>query len=117
MTTRPRTPATGRTAARPDPGARLGRFTADIGLPRRTVTGRAGARRITVRVDQPQERTLAFDSADPDGSPAVSRGSETTEAHVLQERRGHGPGARRPRSALGADPQGAPAAGAACPGW
>lgn len=67
-----------------------GRFTADIGLPRWTVTGRAGGRRIAVRVDQPAERTLALDYADPDGSPAVCRNSETADAHVLLERRGRG---------------------------
>ncbi|MFG2301688.1 hypothetical protein [Actinacidiphila glaucinigra] len=70
--------------------AGLGRFTADIGLPRWSVRGRAGGRRITVRVDQPDERTLALDYADPDGSPAVCRNSETADAHVLLERRGRG---------------------------
>ncbi|MFJ5216315.1 hypothetical protein ACIP98_16535 [Streptomyces sp. NPDC088354] len=70
--------------------AGLRRFTADIGLPQWTVTGRAGRRRVTVRVVQYPERTLALDYADPDGAAAVCRNSETADAHVLLERRAAG---------------------------
>lgn len=70
--------------------AGLRRFTAAIGLPQWTVTGRAGRRRVTVRVTQHPERTLALDYADPDGAAAVCRNSETADAHVLLERRDAG---------------------------
>ncbi|MFJ6632838.1 hypothetical protein ACIQMR_15810 [Streptomyces sp. NPDC091376] len=63
-----------------------GRFRAAIGLPTWTVTGRAGLRRIRVDVTQPEDRTLALDYTDPDGSPAVCRNSERADAHVLLER-------------------------------
>ncbi|MEU8847963.1 hypothetical protein AB0C70_17320 [Streptomyces sp. NPDC048564] len=66
--------------------AGLGRFRADIGLPEWHVTGRAGRRRIRVTVTQPQERTLALDYTDPDGSPAVCRNTETADAVVSVER-------------------------------
>ncbi|MFC4495978.1 hypothetical protein ACFPA8_17795 [Streptomyces ovatisporus] len=66
--------------------AGVGRFRADIGLPVWNVTGRSGMRRIKVVVTQPEERTLALDYTDPDGSGAVCRNSETADAHILLER-------------------------------
>jgi hypothetical protein len=66
--------------------AGAGRFRADIGLPVWSVTGRSGLRRIRVHVTQPEERTLALDYKDPDGSPAVCRNSETADARILLER-------------------------------
>ncbi|KUJ65805.1 hypothetical protein ACZ90_43580 [Streptomyces albus subsp. albus] len=67
--------------------AGLGRFRADIGLPRWTVTGRAGSRRIRVEVVQRPEHTLALGYTDPDGSPVVCRNSERADAHILLEHR------------------------------
>ncbi|WP_405890233.1 hypothetical protein OG427_17530 [Streptomyces sp. NBC_00133] len=64
----------------------IGRFRAAVGLPTWTVTGRAGLRRIRVEVTQPEERTLALDYTDPDGSHAICRNSESADAHVLLER-------------------------------
>ncbi|MFI2454247.1 hypothetical protein [Streptomyces sp. NPDC019539] len=66
--------------------AGLGRFRAAVGLPVWTISGRAGLRRIRVEVTQPEDRTLALDYTDPDGSPAVCRNSERADAHVLLER-------------------------------
>ncbi|MEV6115876.1 hypothetical protein AB0L59_26035 [Streptomyces sp. NPDC052109] len=66
--------------------AGIGRFRADIGLPRWRVEGRAGLRRIRVTVNQPPEHTLALDYTDPDGSPAVCRNSERADADVHLER-------------------------------
>lgn len=63
-----------------------GRFRARIGLPRWSVSGRAGLRRIHVTVTQPEERTLALDYTDPDGSRAVCRNSETADARIRLER-------------------------------
>ncbi|MEV6315797.1 hypothetical protein [Streptomyces sp. NPDC051776] len=79
---------------RPERGAigwaGAGRFRADIGLPEWTVTGSAGGRRIRVTVTQPEERTLALDYTDPDGSHAVCRNSESADAHIVLERRQRG---------------------------
>ncbi|MFH8369774.1 hypothetical protein [Streptomyces sp. NPDC018031] len=66
--------------------AGAGRFTARIALPAWTVTGRAGLRRIRVEVTQPADRTLTLDYADPDGTPAVCRNSETADARVVLQR-------------------------------
>lgn len=66
--------------------AGLGRFRARVGLPTWEVEGRSGLRRIRVEVTQPEERTLALDYTDPDGSGAVCRNSETADARVLLER-------------------------------
>ncbi|MEU6665934.1 hypothetical protein [Streptomyces sp. NPDC046727] len=66
--------------------AGVGRFRADIGLPRWRVEGRAGLRRIRVTVTQPPEGTLALDYTDPDGSAAVCRNSERADAEVRLER-------------------------------
>ncbi|MEW2422901.1 hypothetical protein AB0911_20385 [Streptomyces nigra] len=66
--------------------AGVGRFTADLALPRWQVTGRAGLRRIRVTVTQPPERTLALDYTDPDGSAAVCRNSESADAEITLER-------------------------------
>ncbi|MFJ3923273.1 hypothetical protein [Streptomyces sp. NPDC090022] len=66
--------------------AGAGRFRAELGVPVWTVTGRAGLRRIRVRITLPAERTLALDYADPDGSPAVCRNSERADAVVEYER-------------------------------
>ncbi|WP_328540352.1 hypothetical protein [Streptomyces sp. NBC_00344] len=64
----------------------LGRFRAEVGLPTWSVTGRAGPRRIRVTVHQPEERTLALEYTDPDGSRAVCRNSVGADAHVVLER-------------------------------
>lgn len=66
--------------------AGLGRFKARVSLPTWTVTGRSGLRRVRVEVTQPEDRTLALDYTDPDGSGAVCRNSETADAHVVLER-------------------------------
>ncbi|MFD9001428.1 hypothetical protein ACFV0T_10725 [Streptomyces sp. NPDC059582] len=66
--------------------AGLGRFRADIGLPQWQITGRAGLRRLRVRVTQPEDRTLTLQYTDPDGSHAVCRNSERAHAHVELER-------------------------------
>ncbi|MFJ9411164.1 hypothetical protein [Streptomyces sp. NPDC101393] len=63
-----------------------GRFRARIGLPSWTVTGRSGLRRIRVLVTQPENRTLALEYTDPDGSTAVCRNSETSHARVVLQR-------------------------------
>ncbi|MFF8786292.1 hypothetical protein [Streptomyces sp. NPDC015125] len=63
-----------------------GRFRARIGLPSWTVTGRSGLHRIRVRVTQPVDRTLALEYTDPDGSTAVCRNSETSDARIEWER-------------------------------
>lgn len=63
-----------------------GRFRAAIDLPTWTVTGRSGLRRIRVEVTQPADRTLTLDYTDPDGSAAICRNSERSDAHVLLER-------------------------------
>ncbi|MCX5233253.1 hypothetical protein [Streptomyces sp. NBC_00233] len=65
--------------------AGLGRFSSTIGLPRWTVTGRVGLRRIRVEVTQPDDGTLALTYTDPDGSGAVCRNSERADAQVLLE--------------------------------
>ncbi len=76
-----------RGALRPAIGwAGLGRFTADIGLPTWTVTGRTLLRRVRVTVTQPEERTLALEYTDPDGSRAVCRNSEAADAEIVLER-------------------------------
>ncbi|WP_431676323.1 hypothetical protein [Kitasatospora sp. KL5] len=76
-----------RSALRPAVGwAGLGRFTANIGLPAWTLTGRTLLRRIRVTVTQPQERTLALEYTDPDGSRAMCRNSEAADATVVLER-------------------------------
>ncbi|MGW6056676.1 hypothetical protein [Streptomyces sp. NPDC055189] len=66
--------------------AGLGRFKADLGLPRWTVTGRSGLRRIRVEVTQAEERTLHLDYADPDGTPATCHNSERADAVIRLER-------------------------------
>ncbi|MCH6163684.1 hypothetical protein [Streptomyces marispadix] len=66
--------------------AGLGRFKARVALPTWTVRGRSGLRRIRVEVTQPEERTLALDYTDPDGSGAVCRNSETADARIVLER-------------------------------
>ncbi|MGW4600747.1 hypothetical protein ACWEOA_36530 [Streptomyces sp. NPDC004457] len=66
--------------------AGIGRFRADIGLPRWRVEGRAGLRRIRVTVTQPPDGTLALDYTDPDGSAAVCHNSERADADVRVER-------------------------------
>ncbi|NLU73088.1 hypothetical protein HCC61_10420 [Streptomyces sp. HNM0575] len=63
-----------------------GRFKARVSLPTWTVTGRSGLRRIRVEVTQPEQRTLALDYTDPDGSGAVCRNSETADARIVLER-------------------------------
>ncbi|MEU6763959.1 hypothetical protein ABZ916_15720 [Streptomyces sp. NPDC046853] len=63
-----------------------GRFTADLGLPRWTVSGRSGLRRIRVEVTQAEERTLHLDYADPDGTPATCHNSERADAAIRLER-------------------------------
>ncbi|MGW8356534.1 hypothetical protein [Streptomyces wedmorensis] len=76
-----------RSASRPAIGwAGLGRFTANIALPTWTVTGRTLLRRIRVTVTQPEERTLALEYTDPDGSRAVCRNSEAADAEIVLER-------------------------------
>ncbi|WP_258055951.1 hypothetical protein [Streptomyces sp. Ru62] len=66
--------------------AGIGRFRADIGLPRWRVEGRAGLRRIRVTVTQPPDGTLALDYTDPDGTAAVCHNSERADADVRVER-------------------------------
>ncbi|MEV8099248.1 hypothetical protein [Kitasatospora sp. NPDC085879] len=76
-----------RSAMRPAVGwAGWGRFTAHIALPTWTVTGRTLLRRIRVTVTQPEERTLALEYTDPDGSRAVCRNSEVADAEIVLER-------------------------------
>ncbi|MEW1691220.1 hypothetical protein ACIQOF_17815 [Streptomyces sp. NPDC091265] len=66
--------------------AGFGRFRATIGTPDWTVSGRAGLRRIRVRVTQPADRTLTLDYQDPDGTMNVCRNSERADAEVVVER-------------------------------
>ncbi|MFH8484937.1 hypothetical protein [Streptomyces longisporoflavus] len=66
--------------------AGLCRFKADIGLPRWTVTGRSGLRRIRVEVTQAEERTLQLDYADPDGAAATCHNSERADAVIHVDR-------------------------------
>ncbi|MEV4416325.1 hypothetical protein [Catellatospora sp. NPDC049609] len=64
------------------------RFRADIGLPRWTVTGASGGRRLQVTVHQPPERTLAVAYTDPDGRTCTCHNTEVADADILLERRG-----------------------------
>lgn len=67
----------------------IGRFRGRPQLPTWTVRGRAGGRRITVRVHLPEARRTSVDYVDPDGSRAVCHNSERADAHVtLEQRRG-----------------------------
>ncbi|MEU9129415.1 hypothetical protein AB0D08_15145 [Kitasatospora sp. NPDC048540] len=76
----------GRTWPRSSARSALGGFRTVIGLPEWTVTGRTALRRITVTVRQPEDRTLALDYTDPDGSRAVCRNSESADARITVER-------------------------------
>jgi hypothetical protein len=71
----------------PRPLAASLRLRARIGLPRWTVTGRVGDRRIRVEVSQPEESTVAVDYADPDGAPAVCHNCERASAVIVLQRR------------------------------
>ncbi|MEV7181616.1 hypothetical protein [Kitasatospora sp. NPDC093679] len=76
-----------RTALRPAVGwAGASRFRARLGLPTWTVTGRTLLHRVRVTVTQPEERTLALEYTDPDGSRAVCRNSEAADAEIVLER-------------------------------
>lgn len=70
-----------------DPLVASARMRADIGLPRWTVRGRSGDRRIDIEVTQPPEATVAVDYADPDGAPAVCRNTERADAVIVLRRR------------------------------
>ncbi|MGJ5760776.1 hypothetical protein [Streptomyces galbus] len=69
-------------------GAR--RFTARPELPAWSVRGRAGGRRVTVRVHLPEEHRTAVAYTDPDGSGATCHNSERADVHVRLERRSAG---------------------------
>jgi hypothetical protein len=66
--------------------AGIGRFRADIRLPKWRVEGRAGLSRIQVTVTQPPQQTLTLGYTDPDGSTAVCRNSERADVVVSLER-------------------------------
>ncbi|MEU4683499.1 hypothetical protein [Streptomyces xinghaiensis] len=70
-----------------DPLLAAPRFTADIGLPEWTVTGRAGRRRLRVEVRQDPADCVALSYTDPDGATATCTNSERASAEVVTERR------------------------------
>ena len=70
-----------------DPLLNARHFRPHLDLPQWTVRGRAGDHRITVTVRQPDDRTLAVDYANPDGSPTVCRNTERADAQILWEAR------------------------------
>jgi hypothetical protein len=70
-----------------DPLLAAWRFRARIDLPRWSVTGRVGRRRLRVAVAQPPDRTLAVPYRDPDGRPAVCHNCERADASIVLERR------------------------------
>jgi hypothetical protein len=70
-----------------DPLLAAWRFRARIDLPRWSVTGGYGGRRLRVDVEQPPERTLAVPYRDPDGRAAVCHNSERSDASIVLQRR------------------------------
>jgi hypothetical protein len=64
----------------------VGRFRGRPQVPTWTVRGRAGGRRIAVRVDLPEERRTAVGYTDPDGGRATCHNSERADVHVRLER-------------------------------
>ncbi|MEV3970394.1 hypothetical protein AB0K68_19945 [Streptomyces sp. NPDC050698] len=65
----------------------VGRFRGRPRLPTWTVRGRAGGRRIAVRVHLPEESRTAVGYTDPDGSRAICNNSERADVQVSLERR------------------------------
>jgi hypothetical protein len=70
-----------------DPLLAAWRFRARIDLPRWSVTGASGGRRLRVAVEQPAERTLAVPYRDPDGRRSVCHNSERSDASISLDRR------------------------------
>ncbi|MFC7840410.1 hypothetical protein [Streptomyces sp. NPDC057382] len=64
----------------------VGRFRGRPQLPTWTVAGRAGGRRIAVRVHLPEERRTAVGYTDPDGGRATCHNSERADVQVRLER-------------------------------
>ncbi len=58
-----------------------------IGLPRWTVDGTVGDRRLHVAVEQPAERCVAVAYTDPDGAPSTCTNTERADAAIVLERR------------------------------
>lgn len=61
-------------------------FRAEVGLPRFTVHGTVGRRRLRVAVDLPTDRRIDVAYADPDGATATCTNSERADAEVVVER-------------------------------
>ena len=61
-------------------------FRAGLGLPRFTVHGTIGRRRLRVEVDLPVERRIAVGYEDPDGATATCTNSEQADAEIVLER-------------------------------
>jgi hypothetical protein len=72
------------------PALAAARSRVELDLPSWSVTVRWGARRLRIRVDQPAERCVAVDYADPDGAPAVCTNTERADADLVLERRAGG---------------------------
>jgi hypothetical protein len=69
-----------------EPLAAMPVFRARLGLPRWSVRGTVGRRRLRVEVDIPEERAVAVAYADPDGAPATCTNSERADAEIVLER-------------------------------
>lgn len=63
------------------------RTTTEIALPRWSLAGRIGRRRIRVTVDQPDDRCVALEYVDPDGEKAVCTNTERANVEILIDRR------------------------------
>ena len=69
-----------------DPLAAAPLLRARLGLPRWSVRGVVGRRRLRVDVRIPDAESVALDYADPDGSPATCVNSERSDADITLER-------------------------------
>lgn len=63
------------------------RFRCEPSLPRWTVAGRFGDRRLRVAVTQPDDRCVSIEYTDPDGALALCTNTERADAHVVVERK------------------------------
>jgi len=62
------------------------RVRTSLGLPRWTAEGRVGRRRIRVSVDQPADRCVAVEYADPDGERSVCTNTERADVEIEIDR-------------------------------
>lgn len=74
----------------PRAGLPSARMRTDIALPRWTVSGRIGRRRVSVEVTVPEDRSVALRYEDPDGETATCTNSCVADARIVIERRSGG---------------------------